>query len=779
MRFLSTDDIPIPKQRDEIESLLERALSMPEGMLPEHETYRLLELIGVSVPKYMFHEISDLSELVVGELPHEGPFVAKAVISGVAHKTELNALRFDIMRDDATEVVIDFEKQFADTPDYLGVVFVEQIKHDPTLAGEILLGMFQDPFFGPCVALGFGGTRTEHYKEIMPPNKSTVMIPAAIDIDSIDHMLRKMPVVELVEGKIRGASEQLTHEELLSTIRAFKRLARFYSPTNPESDYVIEELEINPAVVSNHEMIALDGVLRVRRNDKPVSQHKPIEKVFNLLSPKSVAIVGASGKNPANPANIILRKFIDSEMADENIYVVHPKENSVEGIPCVPNLEALLKKRGGEPVDCLVVGVPAKIAGMVIADSFDRYAAHSLEIISSGFGETAAGKSMQDDLSAKLAALDKTPDRRPVINGPNTLGNTYHGINTLFTPNYKSSGTGVGKKNVAIICQSGAFMITRISDMADVIAPDVAISVGNQMDLSVVDFLEALLDDDRISTYGLYIEGLNPGDGIRLMELTQRAAAMGKFVIIYKTGRTEAGMEAAKGHTAAMAGDYDMFSHLAFRSGALVAETSEDYQNLVLLTSYCQNLAELRNLPEGKLGVAALSNAGFEKCALADHPFEKKSMTFELANFTDDTRAKLKEILTELGVSGILDQFDVLDLSPMTGDDGFERIVRTVLADKNVHVGVFSIVPETVMLNTCEKGEGHNDDMMSDGSILNRLIRIHDEIDKPFVVSMESGWKYDAFRTALLAAGIPCYRHADDAARAVATCLDTIRRDVF
>ena len=779
MRFLSTDGITAPDKRYEIELLLEKALSMPEGMLPEHETYKLLELIGISVPKYMFHGVSDLSELIVGELPSEGPFVAKAVISGVAHKTELNALRFDVMRDDATEIVVEFENKFADTPGYLGVIFVEQIKHDPTLAGEILVGMFQDPFFGPCVALGFGGTRTEHYKDIMAANKSTVMIPSGIDIDSIDHMLKKMPIVELVEGKIRGASEKISHDELLSTVRTFKRLSRFYSPMNPDAPFVIEELEINPAVALNHSIVALDGVLRVRRNDKPITARKPIEKVFNLLSPKSVAIVGASGKNRANPANIILKKFIDSNIGQDNIFVVHPKEEMVDGIPCVPDLKTLLEKRNGNPVDCLVIGVPAKIAGMVIADSLKRYAAHSLEIISSGFGETESGKSMQNDLSAMLAELDRTPKKRPVINGPNTLGNSYHGINTLFTPNFKSSGTGVGKKNVAIICQSGAFMITRISDMANVIAPDVAISVGNQMDLSVVDFLEALLDDDRISTYGLYIEGLNPGDGIRLMELTQLAARKGKFVIVYKTGRTEAGMEAAKGHTAAMAGDYDMFSHLAWRSGALVAETSEDYQNLVLLTSYCQNLAELRNLPSGKLGVAALSNAGFEKCALADHLFEKKSMTFELAKFTDKTRAKLKDILTGLGVSGILDQFDVLDLSPMTGDEGFEKIIRTVLADKNVHVGVFSIVPETVMLNTCEKGEGHHDDMTSDDSILNRLIRIHEEVDKPFVVSMESGWKYDAFRTALLAAGIPCYRHADDAARAVATCLDTIRRDVF
>ena len=75
------------------------------------------------------------------------------------------------------------------------------------------------------------------------------------------------------------------------------------------------------------------------------------------------------------------------------------------------------------------------------------------------------------------------------------------------------------------------------------------------MDLSVTDFFEHLLNEEGISSYGLYIEGLNPGDGIRLMKLVEGAQEKGKFVVVYKAGRTEAGMTAAKGHTAAMAGE--------------------------------------------------------------------------------------------------------------------------------------------------------------------------------------------------------------------------------
>ncbi|HPM42203.1 MAG TPA: hypothetical protein PLY45_07185, partial [bacterium] len=327
----------------------------------------------------------------------------------------------------------------------------------------------------------------------------------------------------------------------------------------------------------------------------------------------------------------------------ESVYLVHPKEEEIEGIRCVKDLKELLARRGGEPVDCLVVGVPAKIAGAMVAESFDLYAAHSLQIISAGFGETESGRAMQQELSAQLSKLDRTPKKRPVVNGPNTLGNVYRGVDTLFTPRYKSSGTGGGRKNAALICQSGAYMITRISDMADVVAPSVGVSVGNQMDLSVTDFFEELVKEEGISAYGLYIEGLNRGDGIRLMRLVEGAQARGKFAVIYRAGRTEEGIAAAKGHTAAMAGDYDMFAHLMRRAGAMVADTFEEFGDLMMLCSYCEGLSDLAKLPQDeKLGVAALSNAGYEKCAIADHLTAAAPKTAELARYTDATRERLK-----------------------------------------------------------------------------------------------------------------------------------------
>ena len=776
MRFLASDQPTTPKRRADIDTLLAEGAVRPGGMPGEHDVYRLLELAGMATPPWYFHPSGESDEALSSRLPHSGPFVAKAVLSKTSHKIEHKALAFNITSDNAADAAGRFRSRFGSSKEFLGVLFAEQIRHDPSLGNEILLGLYQDPFFGPCVALGLGGTRTEYFKSIMPPNKSTLMLPAAVDLDSVEHILRTLPIVELMEGKVRGMPQRLSCAEILSAVKIFQQLGRFYSPANHDAPFVIEELEVNPAVALDHKVVALDGVLRVRLNDRPLPGTKPLEKIEKLLTPKSVAIAGASGKDPANPANIILKKFIKAGVSRDRLYCIHPTEGKIEGVKCAADIPTLMELRNSEPMDCLIVGAPAKASAPLIADAFDHYAAHALQIISAGFGETEAGKSIQHDLTQRLLNLNHTPKRRPVVNGPNTLGNVYRGIDTLFTPAYKSSGTGKGRMNAAFICQSGAFMITQVSDLADVIAPGITISVGNQMDLSVADFLEYLLGEEGITTYGLYIEGLNPTDGLRLMQLTEAARERGRFVVLYKAGRTEAGMAAAKSHTAAMAGDYHMFVHLMSRAGAIVADNFQEFENLMLLTTYCQGLDALMKLPEGKLGVAALSNAGYEKCVLADHLMAGEPQAFELATFTKDTRDRLEAIFIDHGIAEIVDVHDVLDLSPMMNDEGYEKIIRTVLSDPNVDMGIFSIVPQTAMLNTCEPGKGHKEDMLKAGSILNRLIHIHHEMKKPFVVSMESGWKYERFRRELLDAGVPVFRHADNAARAVAQCLEAIRQ---
>ncbi len=768
MRFIDKFDVLSGRTVEKICGILERGAARQSGNLLEHEAYELFSEVGIAVPTFRILRSGDDPATLSSSLSGDKRYVMKIVAEKIIHKTDVGGLRFGLSAGDVSSAASDMLNKFKKDDPY-GVMVVEEISYRKGLGSELLLGVYQDEFFGPTAAIGFGGTATERYKEIMKDGAAQIFFPASVECDEFNEILKRHPVIEHLEGKVRGFEKRISFAEVKKAYDAVRSLGLVFSHMNPDVPFVIEEIDINPAVVSDGRLIALDGVVRVSKNMRKKIFAKPIEKIGKLLSPSSVAMAGVSGKNPSNPANIILSCFINSGMRKEDIFLIHPKEEEISGIKCVRSVEEMLAMRGGRPVDCMVVGVPARIAGPLTMEAMSLSAAQSYQIISAGFGETEAGKGIQKELENKIESLSSDPARRPVVNGPNTVGNICGKISTIFTPGHKSSRTGRGAKNAALLCQSGAFMITRMSDFADMISPSVAVSVGNQMDLSVVDFLEFLIEDKHIDCYGLYIEGLKPGEGLRLMRLLDRARLAGKHVVLYKSGRTKEGADAAKGHTAAMAGDYGMFSSFTKISGAMLADRSDDFGSLMMLGVHLKNISQVHK--KEKIGIAALSNAGFEKCSMADNFSEHSHGRLKVASISDSTKKNLEEILSSIGVSGLIDQSDILDLSPMIGDDPFEKICRTVLSDEAVDIALFSLVPETVVLDTLEKGEGHGEDFRSPGSIISRFIAMKKECRKPFVVSISSGWKYDAAAAALKEAGIPTFRNADIASRILAQFL--------
>ncbi|KAJ4459616.1 putative acyl-CoA synthetase [Paratrimastix pyriformis] len=798
---------------------LERILGQRDHAtaLDEHEVYRILATLGVPAPPHRFIPVADLPRLAE-LLPHCEKLVAKIVVTGITHKTDVKGVAFNVTSvERAREVYLDFQSRFP-AAKFQGVLFVEQLPLKGELGDEILLSMYQDADFGPMIALGFGGVLVEELKRIMRPNRAQIFLPACMDLDENRALLAQLPLVRMIEGKVRGGKAKAELSTLVSALKKLQWAAVYFSRYNPHARVIIEELEVNPATVHQGALAALDGVLRTRAVAAAdyVAPPKPLHKITRLLAPRSVAIAGASGKArqapgrllpiPArslpthsfahailtrpgprahSPCNVIARKFASSANPPA-MWVLHPAEATIEGIPCVPSLAALREARHNEPVDLLLIGVRASAAAQMCEECFATHAAETILIITAGFAETAAGAHIQHDLEAKLHALDAQPALRPVINGPNTLGCICQGYsNTIFTPEYKSSATDKGHSNCALISQSGAQVITRVSDLADLVRPKVVVSVGNQMDLSVCDFLEQCLDAHQepqfsdIDLYALYIEGLNPGDGARLMALTRRAAALHKVVCIYKTGRTEAGRDAAKGHTASMAGDYDMFSFLLRSAGALLAESFDEFEQMMLLGTHAPSLARL-GAAEGPLTVGIMTNAGFEKCAMADHLFAGHTRALTLPQWGPETAAKINGCLEKAGMKGLIDISPVLDVTPMLNDVLFTTVMEIVLQDPTVDMGLFSCVPEAITLNLLPPGEGHTENALAPGGFVERVVALARRYPaKPFVMVLESGAKYDRTVAALMAGGVMCFRRADAAARALAKMAQALKKEVL
>jgi acyl-CoA synthetase (NDP forming) len=225
-------------------------------------------------------------------------------------------------------------------------------------------------------------------------------------------------------------------------------------------------------------------------------------------------------------------------------------------------------------------------------------------------------------------------------------------------------------------------------------------------------------------------------------------------LILYRAGRTAAGARAASSHTAAIAGDYAVTRALSEAAGVVVADTLEDFEDLVRL------FARLEDKQVAGLRLGALSNAGFECVAIADHLGD-----FQLPPFTDETTARLREAFARCRIAGMVDAHNPLDLTPMADDATYEAAARAVISDANVDVCVVGCVPLTAALNTLAPGPSHNEDMCGDDAIATRLARLKDETAKAWIVVVDSGALYDAMADRLEARGVPVFRTADRALR--------------
>ena len=124
---------------------------------------------------------------------------------------------------------------------------------------------------------------------------------------------------------------------------------------------------------------------------------------------------------------------------------------------------------------------------------------------------------------------------------------------------------------IGLISQSGALMVSLFDRaIAEGIGFSGCVSLGNQSDLEICDFLEYFIDDPATEAICVYIEGLrDPARFVRAAAACRRA---GKPMVVVKTGKTSDGVRAARSHTASLAGDYDLFAAICRAHNVVLAD---------------------------------------------------------------------------------------------------------------------------------------------------------------------------------------------------------------
>jgi acyl-CoA synthetase (NDP forming) len=287
--------------------------------------------------------------------------------------------------------------------------------------------------------------------------------------------------------------------------------------------------------------------------------------------------------------------------------------------------------------------------------------------------------------------------------------------------------------------------------------PVYSVSLGNQLDLKVSDYLAALKDDPDIRAFCVYMEGFKPGDGLAFARAVRDITAAGRQVLVYKAGRSPEGRTATSSHTASVAGDYGVFKAVCAQAGATVAE------DLFEIESFMKGLARLEGREARGRRVGLISNAGFECVMMADNLGDGGGL--ELARFSPETHERILAALRPLGIDRLLDVHNPLDVTPVADDGAFVESARAFIEDPGVDCAVISDVPLTKAQQTLPAGPGHGEDLARPGGFAERTIAVFRATAKPVVVNIDAGALYDPLAEHLERAGVPVFRRADEALR--------------
>ena len=773
--------------------ILETAYGEGREGLFEHECYELLAAIGAEAAPVWNIVLAGQrpSNLDLDELPGER-VVLKIVSPDITHKTEAEGVRivarekeaidaaFDRMLEEAPRTYAAFlESHVHEMPPGLaglsgpelvkrladrtvGVLLCSFVPSDATgFATELFVGIRHTDEFGPIISAGLGGVEMEILARTSREGTAVAIAPTGmVDGRSFFELFRSTLSYQRLSGRMRGSQRLVEDTVLVECFQAFIDLANHFSPANPEARFLLQELEVNPFAISGARIAPLDGVCSFKAAPDP-EDLRPIAKIGRLLKPSSAAVIGVSDRG-MNMGRIILNNLFDAGFDRSRAFVVHPTAATIDGIPCVPSVADLPHK-----VDLFVVAVSASQVPGVVSDLIEHDRANAVILIPGGIGEKDGSKDLERELKNRIRAAHRSADGGPVFLGGNSLGVISHPghYDTMFIPDCKlPKSRGNHDRKLCFVSQSGAFIISNISRMPW-LDPAYALSIGNQIDLTAGDLLSYIKDDPEIEVFAVYMEGFQHLDGLAFARAVQETVAVGKDVVFYKAGRTSEGRSATAGHTASVAGDYAVCETALTQAGAMVASDFNEFSDLLRVA------LPLRGKRVSSNRLAAVSNAGYESVGMADSIRGDKA-ELRLGRFTDRSAASMGRILVEYRLDGLVDVKNPLDVTPMASDAAYVSLIATLLEDDTVDAVVAGIVPLTPAMQTLPPADERHESILDPQSIANLLPEVAATSNKPLVAVIDSGVLFDPLADALQRGGLPVFRAADRAVRALARWID-------
>jgi acyl-CoA synthetase (NDP forming) len=396
--------------------------------------------------------------------------------------------------------------------------------------------------------------------------------------------------------------------------------------------------------------------------------------VHTFLNPRTVAVIGAS-EDSSKFGGRVLEYLMKFEFPG-TIVPINIRAKTLRGLDAYPSVKA-----SPQPIDVAIMAVPGEHAVDAVRECAEA-GVRGCILITAGFAEMG-------DEGARRQALVVAAAREHGMRllGPNCLGYINPLANTAMSSTLSLSAiTELPRGKIGLVSQSGALMGSMIAVGEDMgVGFSVCVSVGNQSDLDLADFVEYLAEDDATEVICLYVEGLlSPA---RFLAAVDRARAAGKPVLMAKSGRTESGARAVQSHTASMAGSHAALEATCEAHGIVLMEDTID----MLSAAHC--LTRFGGLQSPS--VALFSGSGGGAALLVDSLSEHD---LSIAAMSASTRDQLAEFLPPTHRHVPVDTGAMYQrVGQQEYRDAIRRVFRIVMADPQIGAGVVVLTTQPDM----------------------------------------------------------------------------------
>lgn len=445
--------------------------------------------------------------------------------------------------------------------------------------------------------------------------------------------------------------------------------------------------------------------------------------VSAFLSPKSIAIIGASDKE-GSVGRAITSNIMKGYKG--KIYPISPTRDRVFDMPA---FKTVLDVK--DEIDLAVVVTKNDIVPAVLEEC-GKKKIQGVIVITAGFKEVnEEGRKLEQQLK------DIVKKYGIKMIGPNCLGVMNLDPKTMMNSTFLKITPKSGQ--IALVSQSGAICAALVEDAsAQGIGFSAVISLGNKADMSEIDVLKMLAEHEQTKVIVMYLEDM--GDGQEFLRVCKQITKkLKKPVLVLKSGRSPEGAKAAMSHTGALMGSDEIYDAVLNQSGAIRVDSMEE------LFDYATAFSKQPLPLKGDLVI--VSNAGGPAIISTDacSKYGIKMATIE------DIRPKINAVIPPWGSSR-----NPVDIVGDADFNRFNNVLENVLAHKNVGSVIAMCTPSATL------------DYDKLAEVVVKMSKKYKKTMLASLMGLDEGIKN---REILAAGGVPYYTYAEGAIRALRAML--------